>query len=107
MILKGKVWKFGVNIDTDAIIPARYLNTSDPRELAKHIMEDADKDFPSKVNVGDLITAEPLPMRIRTPSNYYWRSNPYKPNGGSNGAGMFAGPDFRLAYWMGRFIRRQ
>jgi hypothetical protein len=56
---------------------------------------------------GDLITAEPLPMRIRPPSNYYWRSNPYKPNGGSNGAGMFAGPDFRLAYWMGRFIRLQ
>jgi len=55
---------------------------------------------------GDLITAEPLPMRIRPPSNYYWRSNPYKPNGGSAGSGMYAGPDFRLAYWMGRFIRR-
>jgi hypothetical protein len=55
---------------------------------------------------GDAITAEPLPMRIRPPSNYYWRSNPYKPNGGSAGSGMFAGPDFRLAYWMGRFIRR-
>ncbi|MBI4682625.1 MAG: 3-isopropylmalate dehydratase small subunit [Nitrospirae bacterium] len=58
MILKGKVWKFGNNIDTDAIIPARYLNTSDPKELAKHIMEDADKDFPSKVRAGDLIVAE-------------------------------------------------
>ena len=58
MILKGKVWKFGNNIDTDAIIPARYLNTSDPKELAKHIMEDADKDFPSKVRSGDLIVAE-------------------------------------------------
>ncbi|MBI5057985.1 MAG: 3-isopropylmalate dehydratase small subunit [Nitrospirae bacterium] len=55
MILKGKVWKFGDNIDTDAIIPARYLNTSDPKELAKHVMEDADKDFPSKVAAGDLI----------------------------------------------------
>jgi hypothetical protein len=55
---------------------------------------------------GDLITAEPLPMRIRPPSNYYWRSNPYMPNGGSAGSGMYAGPDFRLAYWMGRFIRR-
>ncbi len=58
MILKGKVWKFGNNIDTDAIIPARYLNTSDPDELAKHLMEDADKDFPSKVKSGDLIIAE-------------------------------------------------
>ena len=58
MILKGKVWKFGLNIDTDAIIPARYLNTSDPDELAKHVMEDADKDFPSKVKSGDLIVAD-------------------------------------------------
>ena len=58
MILKGKAWKFGDNIDTDAIIPARYLNTSDPDELAKHIMEDADKDFSSKVSAGDLIVAE-------------------------------------------------
>jgi 3-isopropylmalate/(R)-2-methylmalate dehydratase small subunit len=58
MILKGKVWRFGNNIDTDAIIPARYLNTSDPDELAKHIMEDADKDFPTKVKAGDMIIAE-------------------------------------------------
>jgi 3-isopropylmalate/(R)-2-methylmalate dehydratase small subunit len=57
MILKGKVWKFGDNIDTDAIIPARYLNTSDPEELAKHVMEDADKDFPSKIKQGDMIIA--------------------------------------------------
>lgn len=58
MILKGKTWKFGNNIDTDAIIPARYLNTSDPDELAKHLMEDADKDFSTKVSAGDLIVAE-------------------------------------------------
>jgi 3-isopropylmalate/(R)-2-methylmalate dehydratase small subunit len=58
MKLKGKVWKFGDNIDTDAIIPARYLNTSDPAELAKHVMEDADRDFPSKVKTGDLIVAD-------------------------------------------------
>ncbi len=57
MILKGRVWKFGDNIDTDAIIPARYLNTSDPEELARHVMEDADKDFPSKVKSGDIIIA--------------------------------------------------
>lgn len=55
MIFKGKVWKFGDNIDTDAIIPARYLNTSDPRELAKHCMEDADPGFVTKMKPGDII----------------------------------------------------
>jgi 3-isopropylmalate/(R)-2-methylmalate dehydratase small subunit len=58
MIVKGRVWKFGNNIDTDAIIPARYLNTSDPDELAKHVMEDADREFPKKVKAGDMIVAE-------------------------------------------------
>ncbi len=57
MILKGRVWKFGNNINTDEIIPARYLNTSDPEELAKHLMEDADKEFPSKIKSGDIIIA--------------------------------------------------
>jgi 3-isopropylmalate/(R)-2-methylmalate dehydratase small subunit len=55
MIFKGKIWKFGDNIDTDAIIPARYLNTSDPRELAKHCMEDADPDFVTRMKPGDII----------------------------------------------------
>lgn len=58
MKLKGRTWKFGNNIDTDAIIPARYLNTSDPDELASHLMEDADKEFPNKVKAGDIIVAE-------------------------------------------------
>lgn len=57
MRLRGKVWRFGNDIDTDAIIPARYLNTSDPQELARHVMEDADKSFPSKVRPGDIIVA--------------------------------------------------
>ncbi len=57
MIIKGKVHKFGENINTDEIIPARYLNTSDPAELAKHCMEDADKDFMKKVTPGDIIVA--------------------------------------------------
>ncbi len=55
MIFKGRVWKFGDNIDTDAIIPARYLTTSDPKELAAHCMEDADPDFVAKMNPGDII----------------------------------------------------
>ena len=55
--MQGKVWKFGDNIDTDLIIAARYLNTSDKKELAKHIMEDADPDFVSKMSVGDIIVA--------------------------------------------------
>lgn len=53
----GRVWKFGDDIDTDAIIPARYLNTSDPKELAKHCMEDADAEFPRKVQAGDILVA--------------------------------------------------
>lgn len=53
--MKGKAWKFGDDINTDEIIPARYLNTIDPVELAKHCMEDADKDFMKKASPGDII----------------------------------------------------
>ncbi|MBQ6416615.1 MAG: 3-isopropylmalate dehydratase small subunit [Butyrivibrio sp.] len=55
---KGTVFKYGDNVDTDVIIPARYLNTTDHSELAKHCMEDIDKDFTSKVKVGDIIVAD-------------------------------------------------
>ncbi len=54
---KGKVFRFGDNIDTDVIIPARYLNSSDPKELATHCMEDIDKDFVNNVSSGDIIVA--------------------------------------------------
>lgn len=55
--ITGKVWNFGSNIDTDLIIAARYLNSSDPDHLAKYVMEDADPDFASKVQPGDIIVA--------------------------------------------------
>ncbi|MDW7684312.1 MAG: 3-isopropylmalate dehydratase small subunit [Bacillota bacterium] len=55
--MQGRVWKFGSDIDTDAIIPARYLNTSDPAELARYVMEDADPEFAKKMNRGDIIVA--------------------------------------------------
>jgi 3-isopropylmalate/(R)-2-methylmalate dehydratase small subunit len=55
--LQGKVWKFGDHIDTDLIIAARYLNTSEPGELAKHVMEDADPEFVAKMSQGDIIVA--------------------------------------------------
>jgi 3-isopropylmalate/(R)-2-methylmalate dehydratase small subunit len=53
----GKVFKYGDNVDTDVIIPARYLNSSDPAELATHCMEDIDKEFITKVKKGDIIVA--------------------------------------------------
>ncbi len=56
-MLKGKVHKYGANVDTDAIIPARSLSLSDPAELAKHCMEDMDKDFVGRVQPGDIIVA--------------------------------------------------
>ncbi len=57
MTIKGKVYKYDANVDTDAIIPARYLNVSDPAELARHCMEDIDKDFAGRVEAGDIIMA--------------------------------------------------
>lgn len=58
MIAQGKVHKFGDNIDTDVIIPARYLNTTSHEELASHCMEDIDRDFVKKVQPGDIIVAK-------------------------------------------------
>ena len=57
MVYTGKVIKYGDNVDTDVIIPARYLNTSDHKELASHCMEDLDKDFTKKVQPGDIMVA--------------------------------------------------
>jgi 3-isopropylmalate/(R)-2-methylmalate dehydratase small subunit len=56
-MINGKSWKYGDNVNTDEIIPARYLNTTDEKELAAHCMEDIDKDFVKKTNEGDLIIA--------------------------------------------------
>jgi 3-isopropylmalate/(R)-2-methylmalate dehydratase small subunit len=57
MKIKGTAWRFGDDVDTDAIIPARYLNTTDPQELARHCMEDADRTFALEVKPGDIIVA--------------------------------------------------
>jgi len=56
--LSGKAWTFGDDINTDLIIPARYLNTTSPAELAAHLMEDADNDFSTKIAAGDFIVAK-------------------------------------------------
>jgi len=76
MSVKGKVFKYGDNVDTDVIIPARYLNTSDAKELAAHCMEDIDLDFAKNVKDGDIIVAnknfgcgssrEHAPLAIKT-----------------------------------------
>lgn len=55
MVLEGKVWRYGDNIDTDVIIPARYLNSFDPQELASHCMVDIDESFAQEVRVGDIM----------------------------------------------------
>ncbi len=58
MKFTGKVWRYGDNIDTDVILPARYLNTSNAQELAAHCMEDIDKTFVSGVKAGDIMVAD-------------------------------------------------
>jgi 3-isopropylmalate/(R)-2-methylmalate dehydratase small subunit len=57
MLLKGNVFKYGDHVDTDVIIPAKYLNTADPKELAVHCMEDIDNSYVKKVQPGDIIVA--------------------------------------------------
>jgi 3-isopropylmalate/(R)-2-methylmalate dehydratase small subunit len=57
MKIEGRIWKFGSDVDTDAIIPARYLNQSDPKELAKHVMEEERPEFLRAVKKGDLLLA--------------------------------------------------
>jgi 3-isopropylmalate/(R)-2-methylmalate dehydratase small subunit len=75
-MLKGKVFKYGANVDTDVIIPARYLNVSEPEELARHCMEDIDPEFLNRVQPGDIIVGttnfgcgssrEHAPLAIKT-----------------------------------------
>jgi 3-isopropylmalate/(R)-2-methylmalate dehydratase small subunit len=57
MVFRGRAWVFGDNVDTDGIIPARYLNTTDSKELASHCMEDVDPEFAGKIKPGDIIVA--------------------------------------------------
>jgi len=58
MKIEGRIWKFGSDVDTDAIIPARYLNQSDPKELAKHVMEEERPEFLREVKKGDILLAD-------------------------------------------------
>ena len=58
MKIEGRIWKFGSDVDTDAIIAARYLNQSDPKELAKHVMEDERPEFFQEVRKGDILLAD-------------------------------------------------
>ncbi len=58
MKYQGKVWKLGANFDTDAIIPARYLNTTDAKEMASHLLEDIDPGFINKIQPGDILVAD-------------------------------------------------
>ena len=88
---KGHVFKYGDNVDTDVIIPARYLNSSDPKELATHCMEDIDKDFVKKVKAGDIIVAnknfgcgssrEHAPIAIKAQRDQY-RTADHRVSGG-------------------------
>ncbi|MEJ5185583.1 MAG: 3-isopropylmalate dehydratase small subunit [Candidatus Geothermincolales bacterium] len=57
-VLEGRAWRYGANVDTDVIIPARYLTSYDPAELGKHCLEDLDPDFASRVRPGDMVVAE-------------------------------------------------
>ncbi|MBW2699563.1 MAG: hypothetical protein JRF33_01980 [Deltaproteobacteria bacterium] len=85
------------------------INCDEAEVAAGHCVADDGESYEVLGYVGrngDLILSKPLPMSVRPPSNYYWRSNPYRPNGGSAGSGMFPGVDFRLAYWLGRWVRR-
>jgi 3-isopropylmalate/(R)-2-methylmalate dehydratase small subunit len=58
MVLEGKAWRYGRNVDTDVIIPARYLSETDPAELGRHCLEDLDPDFANKARPGDIVVAE-------------------------------------------------
>ena len=75
---KGTVFRYGDNVDTDVIIPARYLNVPDPKELAKHCMEDIDTEFATKVKEGDIIAikyaSKTLEVRVLSVNEYVSKS---------------------------------
>ena len=75
MKANGHVFKYGDNVDTDVIIPARYLNSPDGNELAKHCMEDIDKEFVNKVQKGDIIVANRTLAAVLPASMRRWQSS--------------------------------
>lgn len=97
-------WDYGVNLCPDAVC------TEEAPEVASPDCDPAEGVHFTVLGCvgrnGDLITAEPIPMSLLGPSNYHWRSNPYKPNRDGNGSALLPSVDFRIAYWTGRWARR-
>jgi len=97
-------WDHGVNLCPDAVC------TPEEPEVASPDCDPADGVHFTVLGCvgrnGDLITGEPIPMSLLGPSNYHWRSNPYKPNRDGDGSALLPSVDFRIAYWMGRWARR-
>jgi hypothetical protein len=84
-------------------------NCDDAEIAAKKCLGDDNSEIVLLGNEGwgdTLVAASPIPMRIRPASNYFWRSNPYEPNGGGDGGRLLPASDFRMVYWLGRFLRR-
>lgn len=97
-------WDFGVRQCPQAECSESSPQVDDPVCIAT----DGETRFTALGCVGrngDLVTLEPIPMRLLGPSNFHWRSNPYQPNREGSGARLLPGVDFRLAYWMGRHLR--
>jgi hypothetical protein len=95
--------------DTPPFWTYGVINCDETEIAAKHCLcvdGETEIDLIGNIGWGDnLVAVQPIPMRLRPPSNYYWRSNPYEPNGDGDGSGLIGAVDFRYAYWLGRWTR--